>query len=630
MNKEDLIKLKKKIKGLSLEEKKERDLYLRDISCGKILGPMTGYASIDKPWLKYYDKANIGSKRDNLSAYEYMRNSNKDNMSSKAISYFNESITFNELLDKIDVVSRSLVKLGIKKGDVITLLMANIPENIYLFYAINRLGAIANIIDPRLKVDEIIAAINETKSRNLITIDTFLSSKNIEEIRYNTKVEDIVIINPMTSLKLNSVTRKILFFRQNMSLNYKKNNLLLWEDFLNLGNGINSFDLKFSCEEDVALMVRTGGTTGRPKMVMLTNKNLNEMANQHALGGYNFKKQDVFLNFLPPFIAYGICCAVHMPLALGLELRLIPKFDAKEFPRLMKKYNPNVVFGGPILYEKMMLDFKTKHMDLSKLKVPVSGGDTMNVELEKNINKYFRQNNCYHPIGQGYGMTEVSSSCCYSKEEAYCLGSVGIPLINNNIAIIDLDTMEEVQYDNEGEICIKSDTAMKGYLNNEFENQNIKKVHEDGTSWIHTGDIGKINSLGNLFVIGRIKRMIVSNGSKIFPQAIENIINRHPSILSSTVVGASHKNLRTVPIAHIVLKNEDDDVDKIVSDLECEIKKELPDYYLPYIYKFRKEMPLTSINKVDYKALEEETYSYNSKIIVDINQNKIKKLIRRC
>ena len=377
------------------------------------------------------------------------------------------------------------------------------------------------------------------------------------------------------------------------------------------------------------MMVRTGGTTGKPKTVVLSNKNLNEMANQHALGEYNFEKGDIFLDFLPPFIAYGICGAMHMPLVLGLNLRLIPKFDANIFTKLMVKYHPNVVFGGPILYEKMMIDKKTKNIDLSSLKVPVSGGDTMNIELEQKINDYFHNNNCDHHVGQGYGMTEVSSSACYSKEEAYCEGSVGIPLINNSIAIFDIDTMEEKQYGEEGEICIKTDTTMKGYLNNEIEYQKVIKVHADGTTWVHTGDIGKMNSSGNLFVVGRIKRIIVSDGSKIFPTEIENIISGHTEVLSCTVVGAKHKAYRSVPVAHIVLKEKNVDLDELVSKINREIKEKLPNYYLPYTYVFRSEIPLTSIDKVDYKTLENETYSFKDKIVDKTKKNNVKRRIRR-
>ncbi len=628
MNKEDLIRLKKKIVELSAEEKKERDLYLRNISLGNILGPMTGYASIDKPWLKYYNENNIDKERLNCSAYDYMKHYNINNLLYNAINYMGNIITYKELLDKIDEVTKSLINLNVKSGDVVTLIMANIPENIYLFYAINRLGAVANIIDPRLKTDEIIDIVNNNKSKLVIAIDSFMNKKNILNIKKNSDIENIVLVNPLETLKNNKLISFAISCKEKINYHLSNKNFIRWSDFVNNGRNVTLSDIPKYAEEKDAIMVRTGGTTGKPKIVVLSNKNLNEMVNQHFLGEYNFNKKDLFLNFLPPFIAYGICGATHMPLVLGLENILIPKFDAKDFPKLMKKYKPNVVFGGPILYEKMMNSKKTKNVDLSSLRVPVSGGDTMNIELENKINKYFEDNNCYHTIGQGYGMTEVSSSACYSKENSYVEGSVGIPLINNSISIFDADTMDEKLFEEEGEVCIKTDTMMSRYFNNEIENNNVIKIHEDGSTWVHTGDIGKMNSNGNLFVIGRMKRMIVSNGSKIFPISIESIICKNPYVESCVVVGAEHKTLRHVPVAHIVLNDNNIDKEKLIDELNFEIKKELPDYYLPFIYVFRRNMPLTSIDKIDYKMLEQEKYSFKNRI-VESDTKKEKRLIKR-
>lgn len=619
MKQENIDQIEKNLSLLSKEELKQHNLYLRNIALGKVYGPMTGYASLDKPWLKYYNENNIELERENCTAYRFMRKHNINNLESISINYMNNSLTYKDMLNKIDEVTKSLVKLNIKKGDIVTLITANIPENIYLFYALNRIGAVAIMADPRLKEEELTEIITSTNSKNVFAIDTFMNKKVVDTIKTHTNVNNIVLISPLESLKKNKLMNKIFSFKN--SKIKKETNAMLWNEFLDMG-----YNVKFN-EENLdenlpALMVRTGGTTGKPKTVILSNKNLNEMALQHSLGEYNFNKKDKFLNFLPPFIAYGLCCATHMPLVLGLEVILIPKFSAQVFPKLLRKYNPNVVFAGPILYEKLMNNRKTKNYDLSSLKIPVSGGDTMNKNLEIEINDYFKRNNCNHKIGQGYGMTEVSSSACYSKESAYTLGSVGIPLINNVIAIFDPTTLEEKLFGEEGEICIKTDTSMIGYLNNDEETNKVIKIHSDGSKWIHTGDIGKMNSNGNLFVVGRMKRIIVSNGSKIFPSSIEEIITKNKDVESCVVVGKPDKKYRSVPVAHIVLKNDKVDKDKLIIELECSIKKQLPDFYLPYEYIFRKNMPLTSIDKIDYVSLENEESKNKDNI-------KVKRLIKK-
>lgn len=618
MKQENIDQIEKNLSLLPKEELKQHNVYLRNIALGKVYGPMTGYASLDKPWLKYYNENNIELERENCTAYCFMRKHNINNLESISINYMNNSLTYKDMLNKIDEVTKSLVKLNIKKGDIVTLITANIPENIYLFYALNRIGAVAIMADPRLKEEELTEIITSTNSKNVFAIDTFMNKKVVDTIKTHTNVNNIVLISPLESLKKNKLMKKTFDYKSNKIK--KETNAMLWNEFLDMGYNVR-FNEENLDENLPALMVRTGGTTGKPKTVILSNKNLNEMALQHSLGEYNFNKKDKFLNFLPPFIAYGLCCATHMPLVLGLEVILIPKFSAKIFPKLLRKYNPNVVFAGPILYEKLMNNRKTKNYDLSSLKIPVSGGDTMNKNLEIEINDYFKRNNCNHKIGQGYGMTEVSSSACYSKENSYTLGSVGIPLINNVIAIFDPTTLEEKLFGEEGEICIKTDTSMIGYLNNDEETNKVIKTHGDGSKWIHTGDIGKMNSNGNLFVVGRMKRIIVSNGSKIFPSSIEEIITKNKDVESCVVVGKPDKKYRSVPVAHIVLKNDKVDKDKLIIELESAIKKQLPDFYLPYEYIFRKNMPLTSIDKIDYVSLENEESKNKDNI-------KVKRLIK--
>ena len=447
MKQENIDQIEKNLSLLPKEKLKQHNVYLRNIALGKVYGPMTGYASLDKPWLKYYNENNIELERENCTAYHFMRKHNINNLESISINYMNNNLTYKDMLNKIDEVTKSLVKLNIKKGDVITLITVNIPENIYLFYALNRIGTVAIMADPRLKEEELTEIITSTNSKNVFAIDTFMNKKVVDTIKTHTNINNIVLISPLESLKKNKLMKKIFSFKN--SKIKKETNAMLWNEFLDMGYNVK-FNEEQLDENLPALMVRTGGTTGKPKTVILSNKNLNEMALQHSLGEYNFNKKDKFLNFLPPFIAYGLCCATHMPLVLGLEVILIPKFSAKIFPKLLRKYNPNVVFAGPILYEKLMNNRKTKNYDLSSLKIPVSGGDTMNKNLEMEINDYFKRNNCNHKIGQGYGMTEVSSSVCYSKENSYTLGSVGIPLINNVIAIFDPTTLEEKLFGEEG------------------------------------------------------------------------------------------------------------------------------------------------------------------------------------
>lgn len=608
MNKKELFELKKKISKLSNIEKVERDIKLRNNTIKKDYKMMAGFPSIDKPWLQYYPEEAIKAEIPSKTAYEmiYSKMHNRSNLI--ALNYFGNKITYKELFDQIDRVTKSLKEIGVKPRDVVTLAMPTSPELVYTFYAINRLGAISNCIDPRLTEAGFKESIKESNSKFLISVD--MCSPIIKNLIENIELNKVVMISPLESAPL-----PIKLIARNKKVNINNNQVLNWDTFINLGkNGENIIDFPYQKDYPVTI-VHTGGTTGKPKGVLLTNDNFNAMAYTQEISNYNQAERDRFLTFLPPFIAYCLVNAIHDPLYLGFENVLVPMFSPNDFPKLMKKYKPNHVLAGPILWNVFIKDKKVKKENLDYLKSPISGGDVLNIELEREINTFFKNHGCKYNIIQGYGMTEVSAAAIYSKPNSYKEGSVGIPYVKNNIGIFNPETGEELGYDTEGEICISSPTLMLGYLNNEKETSKIIEFKEDGLRWIHTGDLGKIDSDGNLFVKGRMKRMIVRNGNKLFPSTIENIIKANPAIDMCAIVQMENDKDRHVPIAHIIIKDEFKGMEEeIVSLVEKSIGEKLPDFNIPYSYVFRSDMPLTNIQKVDYRKLEDESINYKNSI----------------
>lgn len=609
MTKEDLIELKKKIFKLNEEEKKERDLYLRKLALGEIQGPATGYASIDKPWLKYFSEENILPDIPKMKAYEYMVLNNFQHLERNALSFFNKKISYRELFRKIDEVARALIAIGVRKGDIVTISIANIPESVYLLYALNKIGAISNYIDPRLSAEEFKRAINKTKSKFVISLE--MCAKNIEKIRNKSSVEKVVYISPIESLGLPiKILEKI---KEKNGIMYDEDKIIKWAFFIKQGAFVKG-NVESIYEENYPItIVHTGGTTGEPKGVVLTNECFISMAHMHKFGGFPYNETDTVLNFLPPFIAYCISNGINLPLTLGAETILVPKFDAPDFPNLIMKYSPNQVLSGPILWEYAM---KSEIRDLSFMTAPISGGDSLPIELEKQINDYLSEKKCPANISQGYGMTEVSSAACYSFPNAYKLGSVGIPFVKNVISIFDYEELTEKQIGEEGEVWISTPTEMLGYYDNPVETEKVKYVDENGVSWIRTGDIGKLDNDGHIYIVGRIKRMIVRNGNKIFPTNVENLILQNNNISNCVIVGVDDPIERKVPIIHIVLsENCTKSLDEIIEYIKQIICQNLPIFNVPKKYVFRDELPLTSINKVDFKALENEQLS--DEIIID-------------
>ena len=555
---------------------------------------LTGYPSIDKPWLKYYpDGANeipIPAK----TAWQFVYDKQKENGNNIAFRYLGKKINYATFFSAVEACAKSLKAMGIQSGDIVTLALPTAPETIYIFYALNRIGAVSNAMDPRLKASEFLHSIKETDSKYVFATD--MSIPELLTVAHDNNLS-IVQVSPFISAP---AIIKLLVRAKNK----KSEAIMDWNSFLRQGSTYTgTIDEHYEHNAPVTI-VHTGGTTGIPKGVVLTNENFNAMALTQEISGFNLAPKDSFLTFLPPFIAYCLVNAIHDPLYLGFENTLVPQFEYSDFPNLILKHKPNHVLGGPILWDNLMRSELAQKADLSFLKSPISGGDSMNIELEHRINAFFAAHNCAYHIQQGYGMSEVSAAACYSSEKSYCAGSVGIPYVKNVISIFDIETQEELTYGNEGEVCIQSPTMMKEYYNNPSETNALIRTHSDGSVWLHTGDCGIMNCNGNLFIKGRLKRMIVRSGNKIFPATVESVIMQNPSVLNCAVVQMPHKDERHVPVAFLVVK--EDTPENITYLLKQQIGEVLPEFNIPYDFIFKDALPLTGINKIDFRTLEKE------------------------
>ena len=621
MTKEELINLKEKLSKLSEVEEKQRNLHLRKVARGEVDEKPVGYPSIDKPWLQFYPEEAITEDLPKMKAYDYIYERNKKYTNQVALSYFGKKISYDELFNKIDMVAKAFKAKGISSGDVVTMAMATTPEMLYIFYALNKIGAVVNIIDPRLTADEIQEKIDLSSSKTLIglemTVDNVLSGNKEKAF------ENIIVVSPFESAPL-----PLRIIGKAKEKKYSNKRIHDWDSFISAGKEYKGpIDSEY-VEGKPAFIIYTGGTTGSPKGVVLTNDNLNAMAIMQVVSGYNLERKDTFLNFLPPFSAYSVVNASHIPLSLGFTITLVPLFEPKDFPKLMRKYKPNHVMSGPILWDIMMNDKKSQFTDLSNLKSPISGGDSLPIEMEKAINDYLKKRGCKYKLQQGYGMTEVSAAACYSTEDSYSLGSVGIPLVKNNILIRDLETKEELKTNQDGEVLICTPTMMLGYLNNEQATSEII-TEENGKRWISTGDIGHIDENGHLFLVGRIKRMIVRSGNKLFPSHVENLIMTIPGIEHCSIVAMPDKDEKSAPIAHIVLSSElQGQEERIIKSIEELVAANMPEFNIPKKYVFRENIPLTEMSKVDFKLLELESvdYAQQEQKIIFINSDTPKEL----
>ena len=621
MTKEDLLKLREKISKLSDKEKKERDLYLRGLANGEIQGPPVGYASIDKPWLKYYTEEQMNTDMPNKSAYYYLYEQNNEYLGRVALSYYGRKITFDELFSKIEETAKALKALGVKENDIITISMPNTPEAVYLFYAISKIGAVANMVDPRTSAEGIEKYVEEVKSDKIIIVDSYYNK--VKPLSENGIVDKIVAVSPAESLPLGlNLGYKVKEFIDSVKDSSKKNSFnektMDWKQFISNGKTYNGKTEANFIPNRPLVIEHTGGTTGQPKGVVLSNENINSVALQSLLTGIDMQREHNWLDIMPTFIAYGVGMGLHLPLTIGMETILIPQFDAQKFDELLVKYKPIHMVGVPSYWGTIIRSKKLAKKDLSYIIAPTVGGDAMDITLEKQANEYLKNHNCTSKIVKGYGMTEVTGGVSGTVDDNNEIGSVGIPFVKTTISIFEPNTENELGYNENGEVCITGPNTMLGYFENQEATNAILRKHSDGKMWIHTGDIGHITENGSLFIVDRIKRMMIRyDGFKVFPSIIENVIGSHKAVEACKVVSIADRehSQGKLPKAHIVLK---EDFKPYQNQILLEIKdlcsKQLPEYVQPVDYKFRDELPLTPIGKIDYLSLEAEDANIKNSI----------------
>lgn len=580
-----------------------------------------GKPSIDRPWEKYYSENVLNFEFPRSTMYRCIYNNNKNHLNRVALEYYGRSFTYNELFEQIDKTAKSLVSCGVKKGDIITIAMPTTPETVYLLYAISKIGAIANMIDPRTSKEGIIDYTKEARSKLFVTIDACYGK--VKDISESTEVEQIISISAGDSLPFNmycgyKVGEIFEYISNKKEKIIESENLLKWNTFIEKGNQIAEVEESFENGIPVAIL-HTGGTTGMPKGVMLSNENFNAIAYQYKLSGMHLISGQRFLDIMPPFIAYGVGAGLHMPLVVGMTSILIPKFEPKKFDTLIKNLKPNHMAGVPSHWGNILESKKLKNVDLSYLITPAVGGDAINIKLEERTNKFLNEHNAPNSVIKGYGITEECSLAAACINDINALGSVGIPLPQNVISIFDSETGEELGYNQQGEVCISGPTTMIGYFENPKATEDMIKIHDDGKKWIHTGDLGYMTEDGMLYIDGRIKRMIIRNdGFKVFPTLIENVIKSHPAVEDCVVVGIHDPRFSQglLPKAHIILRSDymsiEDDVKNQIIKL-CQEK--LPEYVQPTDYKIRNEFPYTAIGKVDFIALQNEDSNIENKKI---------------
>lgn len=560
------------------------------------------YASQAKPWLKYYDQKFIDQTLPALSAFEYVCQRSKNHLNDTALEYYGRKFTYADLIVNVKKTAAALRGAGVKKGDIITVVSIMTPEIIALFYAADMIGATLNLVDPRYSVEGIREYIEEVDSHLLVCLNVVY--ERCRQAAKRTNVEKVIVLSPADSLPpVMAVGYKLT----TPDKNKYASNVIRWKQFIKGGEGQSTaaepYDPDHAC-----VVVHTGGTTGSPKGVMLTDDCFNGIALQFQAYPKLFHRGQKLMNVMPPFIAYGFACGIHLPLVLGFTVIIIPNLDPAKLGSLVLKHKPEHMFGVPTHYQQLASDPKLRDKDLSFIINYAAGGDSLSRGAEQTVNDFLAAHGARYPIAKGYGMTEVSSAATVAAGLDNKPGSVGIPMVNTIIAAFEPGTDRELPIGERGELCISGPCLMKGYYNKPEETAILLRRHPDGRVWAHTGDMGYLDEDGFVFLDSRIKRMIIRHdGFKVFPSMIENVVSRHPAVHQCSVVGCTDKDHTQgrLPFVYIVLKSDTTAKKKqVIRELERMCAEELPEYVQPVAYKFISSMPMTPVGKVDYRQLE--------------------------
>ena len=556
--------------------------------------PLSDGAGVQKKWLSHYGDMPEKLEYHQGSIYDMLFDAVNKYPDYPAMEFFGITQSFRQLFSNIERVACALVNMGVKENESVTICMPNMPEAIYLIYAINKIGAICNVIHPLSSHDEIAEAMKCTQSTLIFTTDA--SVKNVNGVHGTIVVCDV-------SMSMNSVIKTAYNLKNRKALKYP-HHMVRWADFLK--SKVVSAKTAVRGKDDPAVIIYSGGTTGKSKGIVLSNLCFNSLATQCYAVCKEARPGNSILSALPIFHGFGLCVSIHVPLTLGLKCILLPKINVGELNSVIKKKKPNLLPAIPTMLNAMAKTPPISPTSLSSVKVILSGGDYLSDSVREKVLAYFKSGGADTHIQVGYGLSEATAFIAATSDNIKETDNIGIPNPDNIIKICNPDTNEELPDGEIGEICVNGPTVMMGYINEKEETDNAIRKHPDGITYLHTGDLGFMED-GVLHFTSRLKRMIISNGYNIYPTELENIINKCKYVASNVVVGVKDKVRQEAPKVVIVLKNGVQRTAEIEKEIVDFCKKNIAKNAQPTEFEFTDALPTTKIGKINYRQFESKS-----------------------
>lgn len=555
------------------------------------------------PWIKNLGGVPASLTYRQCSMYEMVESVAEKYPDYIAYDFMGSKTTYKNFIKEINDCARALKAIGVQEGESVTICMPNAPQTMVMFYAVNLVGAIANMVHPLSSEKEIEFTIRESGSAVCLTLDQMYGK--FANIRQNVPLRSLII----TSVKdvLSPIKKKGYYLMEGRKIKVPKDAVIIWwENFLKNGKSYKAPYMRQRVGKDPAVILYSGGTTGTMKGILLSNLNFNALAAQILATNKMFKPGDKMLAVMPMFHGFGLGVSIHSMVANGGRCILIPRFTPESYAKLIKKHQPNFIAGVPTLYEALLRLPTLDKVNLACLKGVFSGGDSLSVELKKRFDAFLKSHGAHIVVREGYGTTECVTASCLTPVHMEKEGSIGLPFPDTYYKIVKVGTTEEVPYGEEGEICLCGPTVMMEYINHPEETADTLKVHEDGHTWLHTGDLGMMDQDGFVYFRQRIKRMIVTSGYNVYPSQIENVLDAHDAVHMSCVIGVPDPLKMQKVIAFVMLKPGFSPSDETRASIIKYLEKNVAKYAMPKRIEFRDMLPTTLVGKVAYRKLEEE------------------------
>ena len=557
------------------------------------------------PWLSYYGTTPPTLDYPDLTMYQLLAETAGKYPDHTAYLFQGKKTSYTQIIDRVEAAAKALYHRGIRKGDRVTICMPNCPQALDCFYALNRLGAVANMIHPLSAAQEIAFYIQVSHSKAILTLDLFYG-----------KVASILpqLLQPCgiwvarIADELPLPLRLVYSMTKNGRCRLPKSGpFLLWQDLLEAGNRVSDLPADDGKADAPAVILYSGGTTGDPKGVLLSSRNFNALGLQTiAASGFGSIVGMKMLSVMPIFHGFGLGIGIHTALIGGAACILVPQFSIKTYAKTLLRQKPNIIPGVPTLFEALLRSKDLEGKDLSFLRGIFSGGDSLSPELKKKVDAFLWAHNCTEQIREGYGATECIAASCLTPKDYAREASIGVPFPDTFYKIVTPGTAREVDAHTDGEICISGPTVMLGYMDDQQQTAAALQRHADGKLWLHTGDMGAMDEDGFVYFKQRIKRMIVTSGYNVYPSQLENVLDSHEKVAQSCCIGVPDAYRGQKILAYVVPAPGTEPTEALKQDIFAFCRQRIARYALPKDLIFCSDLPRTPVGKVAYRELEAE------------------------